>query len=51
MIDEKLDELLNKISGIFDYAYESSEDKEEKDYICEVENELHDYLREKGLLK
>ena len=45
-----LKELLEKLSGILDMAYEFTDDSEEREYICDVENALHDYLRQKGLL-
>ena len=45
-----LEELLEKLSGILDMAYEYVEDQEERDYICEVENALHDHLRKAGLI-
>lgn len=50
MKDEKLEAILNKISGIFDSAYEFAADDEEKAHICLVERELHLYLQERGLL-
>ena len=50
MKDKELEAILKKISGIFDYAYESTEDDEEKIYICEVEADLHNYLKKKGML-
>lgn len=49
-MDKRLEEILNKISGIFDQAYETAADDEEKEYINQTETELHDYLKEKGLL-
>ena len=33
--------ILDKISGLFDALYEYIEDDEEKDYICDTENELY----------
>ena len=50
MKDEKLEAILNKVSGIFDSAYEFAENDEEKAYICLVEQELHLYLQGRGLL-
>lgn len=48
--NERLDQLLNEISSIFDCAYEYSEADADKEYICEVENKLRNYLKEKGLI-
>jgi hypothetical protein len=48
--EEELYSLLDKISGILDMAYEFTDDDEEKIYICEVEADLHDYLRKRGML-
>ena len=45
-----LKELLEKLSGILDMAYEFTDDPEDREYICDVENALHDHLRQKGLL-
>ena len=50
MKDKRLDEILNKVSGVFDSAYEFAADEEEREYINEVQYELHKYLLEKGLL-
>lgn len=50
MADERLISILDKVSGIFDSAYEFAEDNEEKAHICLVEQELHLYLQERGLL-
>ena len=50
MKDEKLQQILNEVSGIFDYAYENSDEDEDREYINEVENKLHNYLAEKGLI-
>lgn len=51
-LDEcSLDELLNKLSGILDMAYEYAEDSDEKSYICKVEDALHNNLRKAGLIK
>lgn len=49
--DCSIDELLNKLSGILDQAYEFASDDEEKDYICKVEDALHNALRKAGLIK
>lgn len=43
-------ELLEKLSGILDMAYEFTDDQEERDYICNVENALHERLRQEGVL-
>jgi hypothetical protein len=50
MTDERLDEILNAISGIFDFAYEMAEDAEERTHINKVESDLHEYLIDKGLM-
>ena len=50
MKDKRLEEILNKVSGIFDSAYEFTEDAEEQEYINSVEQELREYLLEKGLI-
>jgi hypothetical protein len=49
--DCTLEELLNKLSGILDQAYEYAADSDEKSYICKVEDALHDNLRKAGLIK
>lgn len=49
--DPKLIEILDALSGILDGAYEFFEDDEERESICKVENDLHEYLRKAGLLK
>lgn len=50
MKDEKLEQILNEVSGIFDHAYENAEEDEDRDYINAVEDRLHNYLTEKGLI-
>ena len=51
-LDEcSLDELLNKLSGILDMAYEYTDDSDERSYICKVEDALWDNLRKAGLIK
>lgn len=50
IIDTRLEEILNKISGIFDSAYVFAEDEEEKEYINSIEQELREYLVDKGLI-
>jgi hypothetical protein len=49
--DPKLMEILDALSGILDGAYEYFDDDEERETICKVENDLHEYLRKAGLLK
>lgn len=49
--DCTLEELLDKLSGIFDQAYELAESAEERNYICDVEDALHERLRQEGVLK
>lgn len=49
--DDSLEELLDKLSGILDSAYEYAEDDDEKDYICRVEDALRNKLRKAGLIK
>ena len=39
--------ILNKISGLLDALYEYTEDDEEKDYICDIENELYIFCEDK----
>ena len=46
-----IDELLNAISGIFDFAYENEYDENERIYICSVEATLYKKLKEAGLIK
>ena len=41
---KELREVLDKISGILDGAYENAEDEEEEEYINETENELRGIL-------
>lgn len=43
-------ELLEKLSGILDMAYEFTDGQEERDYICNVENALYERLRQEGVL-
>ena len=53
MVEElktELSGILDKLSGILDMAYEHSEDQDEKVYICEVEDNLHNCLRKLGVL-
>lgn len=49
--DCTLDELLDKLSGILDQAYEFSEDESEREYICAVEDALHSCLKKMGVIK
>lgn len=51
MKDKRLEEILDKISGIFDCAYENAEDEEEEEYINSVENELYDWLCDEGYIE
>jgi hypothetical protein len=50
MKDEKLEQILNEVSGVFDYAYENSDTDADREYINEVEAKLYNYLTEKGLI-
>lgn len=50
MKDERLEEILNEVSGIFDFAYENSDTDEDREYVNAVEEKLTNYLKEKGLL-
>jgi hypothetical protein len=45
----ELKETLTKLNGILDFVYEMSEE-DEKEYICEVEDNLHNCLHELGIL-
>ena len=47
----ELTEILNDLSGILDNAYEFTENAEERDYICFVEDRLHNCLKKVGLVK
>lgn len=49
--NDSLEELLDRLCGILDNAYEYAEDDDEKDYICRVEDALRDKLRKAGLIK
>lgn len=49
--DKRLDQILNKISGIFDFAYEEADDDEGRDYINSIENELYDWLHDEGYIE
>jgi hypothetical protein len=49
--DCTLEEILEKLSGILDQAYEFAGDSDEKSYICKVEDALWHNLREAGLIK
>ncbi len=46
----ELEAILDRLSGLLDELYEYTDDKDRQDYINSVENELHSYLVEKGLL-
>jgi hypothetical protein len=39
--------ILDKLSGLLDGLYEYTEDDEEKDYICDVEDELYNFCKNK----
>ena len=45
-----LEEILERITSIFDMAYENAELEETKQYINETEDALHNYLVEHGLI-
>ena len=45
---KELKEILNEISGILDFAYECSEDREDEKYICQTETKLWKFLRAEG---
>lgn len=51
-MDPELDDILNNIDSIFDFAYESiKEDNEDfAEYINETQDQLYDYLRRAGLV-
>ena len=51
MKDKRLEEILIEASGIFDFAYENTDDDEDRDYINSVEDKLIEYLKEKGLIE
>ena len=45
-----LEEILERVTSIFDIAYENAESEKIKKYILETENALHNYLVEHGRL-
>ena len=47
---DELQQILDEVSGIFDYAYENADTDADREYINEVEDKLHNYLVEKGLI-
>jgi hypothetical protein len=49
--DKELDQILNEVSGIFDFVYEESETDANGEYVCEVEDRLFNYLKKKGLIE
>ena len=51
MKDKRLEEILNEVSGVFDFAYECAIDEEERDYLNSVEERFFGYLKEKGLIE
>lgn len=46
----ELEAILDRLSCLLDKLYEYTDDRDEQNYINSVENELHSYLVEKGLL-
>ena len=51
MKDKELEGILEEISGIFDYAYSEADSDEDRDYICDVESRLFNYLKNKRLIE
>ena len=51
MKDKRLEEILMDVNGVFDLAYENSEDDADREYINVVEARLYGYLKEKGLIE
>jgi hypothetical protein len=51
-IETELDNILNNIDSIFDFAYESikSDDEDFAEYINDTQDQLYDYLRRAGLI-
>ena len=51
-MDPELDNILNDINNIFDFAYESSESDDEHfaEYINDTQDRFYDYLRRAGLI-
>ena len=44
-----IEKILERLSGLFDSFYECADD-EEREAICEVEDDLYNFLKEKGLI-
>jgi hypothetical protein len=44
-----IEKILERLSGLLDSLYEWADD-EEREAICEVEDDLHNFLKEKGLI-
>lgn len=51
-MDPELDDILNNINNIFDYAYENieSDDEDFAKQINDTQNQLYDYLQRAGLI-
>ena len=46
--NEELKAILNEISDILDFAYESADERDYEKHICKIENKLYKFLREEG---
>ena len=46
--NKELKDILEEISDIFDFAYESADERDYEKHICKIENKLHKFLREEG---
>lgn len=51
MKDKRLEEILNKIGGVFDFAYENAADEEKEEYINSIEDELYGWLCDEGYIE
>jgi hypothetical protein len=49
--DKELEQILNEVSGIFDFIYNEAETDADREYACEVECRLLNYLKKKGLIE
>lgn len=51
-MDPELDDILNNINNIFDFAYESikEDDEDFAEYINDTQDKLYDYLVRAGLI-
>ena len=51
-LDPELDDILNNIDNIFDFAYESikEDDEDFAEYINDTQDKLYDYLVRAGLI-